>query len=177
MEGKKSLTVGAKGRILLDVRRGNRSTHRNRAQAQKGECLMATSKFTNLSALTAAIALAKGEPCDVNREVLIAKLEHMAEQTAKTRKGSAKSGPTKAQRELVALTDAVVAKMTAGQSYGTPEIRELIDRDIIRKFAVPFNTNGVVSPQKITAIMGNAVKRGLVTKGEPVKGAARYELA
>ena len=37
MEGKKSLTVGAKGRILLDVRRGNRSTHRNGAQAQKGD--------------------------------------------------------------------------------------------------------------------------------------------
>lgn len=138
---------------------------------------MATSKFTNLSALNAAIALAKGEPCDVDRDVLIAKLEHMAEQTAKTRKGSAKSGPTKAQRELVALTDAVVAKMVAGQSYGTPEIRELIDRDMILKFAVPFNSNGVVSPQKITAIMGNAVKRGLVTKGEPVKGAACYELA
>ena len=37
VEGKKSLTVRAKERILLDVRRGNRSTHRNRAQAQKGD--------------------------------------------------------------------------------------------------------------------------------------------
>ena len=37
VEGKKSLTVRAKGRILLDVRRGNRSTHRNGAQAQKGD--------------------------------------------------------------------------------------------------------------------------------------------
>lgn len=138
---------------------------------------MATSKFTNLSALNAAIALAKGEPVDVDRDVLIAKLEHMAAQTAKTRKSSAKSGPTKAQRELTALTDAVVAKMTAGQSYGTPEVRDLIDRDMVLKFAVPFNSNGVVSPQKITAIMGNAVKRGLVVKCDPVKGAARYELA
>lgn len=138
---------------------------------------MATSKFTNLSALNAAIALAKGEPVDVDRDVLIAKLEHMAAQTAKTRKSSVKSGPTKAQRELTALTDAVVAKMTAGQSYGTPEVRDLIDRDMILKFAVPFNSNGVVSPQKITAIMGNAVKRGLVVKCDPIKGAARYELA
>lgn len=138
---------------------------------------MATSKFTNLSALNAAIALAKGESVDVDRDVLITKLEHMAAQTAKTRKSSAKSGPTKAQRELTALTDAVVAKMTAGQSYGTPEVRDLIDRDMILKFAVPFNSNGVVSPQKITAIMGNAVKRGLVVKCDPVKGAARYELA
>lgn len=138
---------------------------------------MATSKFTNLSALNAAIALAKGEPVDVDRDVLIAKLEHMAEQTAKTRKSSTKSGPTKSQRELTALTDAVVAKMVAGQSYGTPEIRDLIDRDMVLKFAVPFNSNGVVSPQKITAIMGNAVKRGLVVKGEAVKGAAQYQLA
>lgn len=138
---------------------------------------MATSKFTNLSALNAAIALAKGEPVNVDRNVLIAKLEHMAEQTAKTRKSSAKSGPTKAQRELTALTDAVVAKMVAGQTYGTPEVRDLIDRDMILKFAVPFNSNGIVSPQKITAIMGNAVKRGLVTKCDPVKGAAQYQLA
>lgn len=138
---------------------------------------MATSKFTNLSALNAAIALAKGEPCEVDRNVLITKLEHMAEQTAKTRKASAKSGPTKAQRELIALTDAVVAKMVAGQSYGTPEVRNLIDRDMILKFAVPFNSNGIVSSQKITAIMGNAVKRGLVTKCDPVKGAAQYQLA
>lgn len=138
---------------------------------------MATSKFTNLSALNAAIAIAKGEPCDVDRDVLVAKLEHMAAQTAKTRKGSAKSGPTKAQRELVALTDAVVAKMTAGEVYGTCELRNLIDRDMILKYAVPFNSNGEVSPQKITAIMGNAIKRGLVVKGEPVKGAARYQLA
>lgn len=138
---------------------------------------MATSKFTNLSALNAAIALAKGEPCDVDRDVLVAKLEHMAAQTAKTRRSTAKSGPTKAQRELVALTDAVVAKMVAGQSYGTTEVRELIDRDMVLKFAVPFNSNGVVSPQKVTAIMANAIKRELVVKGEPVKGAARYELA
>lgn len=138
---------------------------------------MATSKFTNLSALNAAIALAKGEPCEVDRDVLIAKLEHMAEQTAKTRKSSAKSGPTKAQRELTALTDAVVAKMVAGQTYGTPEVRDLIDRDMILKYAVPFNSNGIVSSQKITAIMGNAVKRSLVVKGEAVKGAAQYQLA
>lgn len=138
---------------------------------------MATSKFTNLSALNAAIALAKGEPCEVDRDVLIAKLEHMAEQTAKTRKSSAKSGPTKSQRELTALTDAVVAKMVAGQTYGTPDVRDLIDRDMILKFAVPFNSNGIVSSQKITAIMGNAVKRSLVVKGEAVKGAAQYQLA
>lgn len=138
---------------------------------------MATSKFTNLSALNAAIALAKGEPCEVDRDVLIAKLEHMAEQTAKTRKSSAKSGPTKSQRELTALTDAVVAKMVAGQSYGTPEVRDLIDRDMILKYAVPFNSNGIVSSQKITAIMGNAIKRGLVVKGEAVKGTAQYQLA
>lgn len=137
---------------------------------------MATSKFTNLSALNAAIAIAKGEPCDVDRDVLIAKLEHMAAQTAKTRKSTA-SGPSKSTRELIALTDAVVAKMTAGEVYGTPEIRALIDRDTILKFAVPMNRDGEVTPQKITAIMGNAIKRGLVVKGEPVKGAARYELA
>lgn len=138
---------------------------------------MATSKFTNLSALNAAIALAKGEPCEVDRDVLITKLEHMAEQTAKTRKSSAKSGPTKSQRELTALTDAVIAKMVAGQTYGTPEVRDLIDRDMILKYAVPFNSNGIVSSQKITAIMGNAVKRGLVVKCKAVKGAAQYQLA
>lgn len=175
--GKKVVDHGGKRAYIIRCQEGKQKYPPQQGASPERGCLMATSKFTNLSALTAAIALAKGEPCDVDREVLIAKLEHMAEQTAKTRKGSAKSGPTKAQRELVALTDAVVAKMTAGQSYGTPEIRELIDRDVVRKFAVPFNSNGVVSPQKITAIMGNAVKRGLVTKGEPVKGAARYELA
>lgn len=137
---------------------------------------MATSKLTNLSALVAAVALIKGEPCDVDRDVLIAKLEHMAAQTAKTRK-TTKTGPTKSQRELTALTDAIIARMVAGEVYGTREIRALIDRDMILKFAVPFNANGEVSPQKITAIMGNAIKRGLVVKGEPAKGAAQYQLA
>ena len=137
---------------------------------------MATSKFTNLAALNAAIALAKGEPCEVDRDVLISKLEHMAEQTAKTRK-STKSGPTKAQRMNDALTDAVVAKMEAGKTYGTADVRELIDRDMVLTYAVPFNSQGVVSPQKITAIMGNAIGRGLVVKGEPNKGAATYQLA
>ena len=137
---------------------------------------MATSKFTNLSALNAAIALAKGEPCEVDRDVLIAKLEHMAAQTAKTRKGSAKSGPTKAQMLNVRCMDELVSRMTAGTEYGTPELRDLIDRDMIQAYAIPFNSNGVVSPQKITALMGAAIKAGKVARVD-CKGAAKYTLA
>lgn len=136
---------------------------------------MATSKLTNLAALNAATAILRGETTDIDRDALIAKLEHMAAQTAKTRR-TTKTGPTKAQLLNTRCMDELVSRMTAGAEYGTPELRDLIDRDMIQTYAIPFNSNGVVSPQKITALMGAAIKAGKVVRVD-CKGAAKYTLA
>lgn len=140
---------------------------------------MATTKFTNVAALTVAVALAKGEtpnlPDGVTMDTVVGKLSHMLEQASKTRK-SVKSGPSKSERLLIALADAVVAKMVAGEDYTTADVRDLIDRDMVMTYAVPFNRDGIVSAQKITSIMTNARNRGLVEKVEGAK-VATYRLA
>ena len=121
---------------------------------------MAKNTLTNAQALTAATELAK----QAGMEDLAEKLAHMAEVAAKPRKSKEDKTPSKAQLANIAMAQEAVAKM---REYGEPVSSKWIME----------NVRYVTSTQKVTAIMRVALKNGWVVKGEPVKGAARYEVA
>ena len=121
---------------------------------------MAKNTLTNAQALTAATELATNAGMDE----LAAKLAHMAEMAAKPRKSKGEKTPTKAQLANFAMAKEAVAKM---REHGEPVSSKWIME----------NVRYVTSTQKVTAIMRIALDNGWVVKGEPVKGAARYEVA
>ena len=74
------------------------------------------------------------------------------------------TGPTKAQKERMAIAEKVVSALVAGESYGSADIAGLIPE-----------TEGF-SSQKVTALMKGLVADGRVN-AETVKGKKVYTLA
>lgn len=118
--------------------------------------------YTNATALSAAVAALKGNtPEDV--DALIAKLSRMAEVAAKPKK-STKGTPTKEQMANDALIREVVATMKA---HGVNDVTSAWLRE---------NVRGITSAQKVSGLMGRAIRNGIMEK-HAEKDGMHYTLA
>ncbi len=116
-----------------------------------------TNKMTNVKALTYAL-----ENCELPADVA-EKFEAMKASFEK-RNARKHEGPTKAQKERMALAEKVFEALVADTPYGSADIAGLIPE-----------TEGF-SSQKVTALMKGLVADGRVN-AETVKGKKVYTLA
>lgn len=116
---------------------------------------MANTTMTNAQALAASIELAKNAGMDE----LVAKLDKMHATATKPRKKS--DTPTKEQLERKKMVDELAAKIQ--------DVNDAISTNWVMD-----NVSYVLTPQKATAVLNDAIKAGIVVKTDSVKGRTRY---
>lgn len=116
--------------------------------------------ITNAEALTAVVAILKGEEVTIDRDELTAKIEHMAAQASKKRENNGPKVPTKEQLAAIKMAEELGEFAKTVETFATKDIME--------------NIRYVTSPQKATAIAKRAMAMGLIEKVPSIDSKVSY---